>query len=198
MVLNRRALLGLAGLSLLPLSPSAHTVGGTGGLALQAGDVVFRLGADEFVTRMIALHSPLPAAQRRWTHAGIVAAALSNGSALIAHAMPRAGVILDTLEAFSAANVSRGFGALRPPASVRAERIGSAASSWLGFAFDDGLRMSDADTIYCTELLWLALEKAGARQHWTMTRVPFFSEEVLHPDSAWHDLLGSGWTVLQG
>lgn len=190
--LERRALLGalLCGAAAPALAFGTDAASGL----LRAGDVVFRLGTQNSITELIVRYSPLPAARRRWSHAGVVVAPTRGGGALVAHAL-EAGVVLETFEVFR--SESRAVGVLRGPAEA-AQTVALTASSMLGRPFDDRLSLTDdGERIYCTEMLKRALAAAGVRVGWTLNDVPFFSEDVLHPDSAWLDMLRGGFKEVQ-
>lgn len=154
---------------------------------IRVGSIAFRLGLPDAVTRAIVAHSPLPPAQRKYSHAGIVAA---TGRHVI-HALPRVGVHVSTIDEFVAE--SRDVAFLLPPPSARALAIANAAASMLGAPFDDDLRLSESDALYCTELVACALKKTGVLVDPRLLRVPFFDEPVIHPDTLFLDLLAAGF-----
>lgn len=152
---------------------------------IRPGDAVFRRGVDDAVTRAILAHSPRRPA--RWSHVGI---AVSAG--LVAHAMPGAGVHLDRLSDFCSAAAARDVEVLHIIDPHLGQRLARAAARKLGKPFDDALRMSSDDAFYCTELLVKSLAECGIALDARLVRVPFYSEAVMHPDSAYVALKASG------
>lgn len=175
-MISRRDLIAtaLSGLALPGLAMAA-------GDAAKPGDIVFRLGALDRVTRAIVAHSPMPEESRRWSHVGVV---VSGGSdPLVAHAMPHAGVHLDRLDAFRAAPAARDSVILSIQDEELGQRFARAAARRLGMPFDHRLRWSDDSSIYCTELIVKALADAGVQLQVPMVWAIGYRERMVHPDS---------------
>jgi len=184
--MNRREFIFAAAL----LGSAFAHAGGSPLADMRAGDVLFRLGADDIYTRIIATYSPLPASARRFTH---VAVALSEK--LIIHALPPA-VVLDSRDRFFSASECRVWAILRHHDSVRARALALAAAAMQGRQFDWSMRASESDKLYCTELVWLACRKAGIDISATRVKVPTYSEPVIHPDTFYDDLRTSGFAPI--
>ena len=152
--------------------------------AAKPGDIVFRLGALDRVTRAIVAHSPLPEESRRWSHVGVV---VSGGlDPLVAHAMPHAGVHLDRLDAFRMAPAARDSVLLSIQDEELGQRFARAAARRLGMPFDHRLRWSDDSAVYCTELVVKALADAGLRLQVPTVWALGYRERMVHPDSLYH------------
>lgn len=187
-MLKRRHLLscGLVGLALPGLGLAEPHVAAP-------GDVVFRLGALDWITRAIVAHSPLPEdAVRRWTHVGVVVA--SGANPLVAHAMPDIGVHLDRLDAFRSAPAARDFLLLRIEDAELGSRFARAVVRRLGRPFDRRLRWADEEDAlyYCTELVLKALLDVGVRLDVPTIRALFYREPIVHPDSLLEAMQHSG------
>lgn len=174
MISRRDLISALAGLALPGLAMAV-------GDAAKPGDVVFRLGALDRVTRAIVAHSPMPEESRRWSHVGVV---VSGGSdPLVAHAMPHAGVHLDRLEAFRAAPAARDSVLLQIHDAELGQRFARATARRLGMPFDHRLRWSDDSAVYCTELVVKALADAGVQVQAPTVWALGYRERMVHPDS---------------
>lgn len=183
--MNRRdfILATLTGLAL----PGMALAGAAPADAARPGDVVFRLGAPDWITHAITTHSPLPEGERRWTHAGVV---VSGGDdPLIVHAMPDAGVHLVKLSDFRAPIAARDFALLQIRDPALGQRFGRAATRRLGLPFDHRLRLSSNSSMYCTELVVKALADVGVALQVPAIRVAFYSERIVHPDSLFQSLI---------
>jgi len=168
-------------------------------IALLSGDVIYRASAPDAVSLLIAQFSPLP--QSLWTHVGIVVQSSTTGQALwhVLHAMPDVGVALEPLASFTSSAQARELAVLRPQSPRLAQQLVHSAMAHLGKPFDNAMRWSDTDSLYCTQLLALAWPKHSAHSAGSSRiRVPMYSEPVLHPDSLWLDMLKSGDFKLLG
>ena len=155
------------------------------------GDVIFRLGVPDWITRAIVAHSPLPEDSRRWSHVGVV---VSGGfDPLVAHAMPHAGVHLDRLDAFRTAPAARDSGLLRIQDEELGKRFARAAVRRLGMPFDRRLRWSNDAAMYCTELVVKSLAEAGVDVRVPKIRAVGYPEMMVHPDSLYISLERSGF-----
>jgi len=177
---TRRFLLVSLGAMALPRVALAHFD------QAKPGDIVFRLGALDRVTRAIVAHSPLPEDARRWSHVGVVVS--SGPDPLVAHAMPGMGVHLDRLDAFRAAPVARDTALLKIQDAALGRRFARAASARLGTPFDDGLRWSDESALYCTELVAKTLAEAGINLQVPMVWALGYGDRMVHPDSLYVSL----------
>jgi hypothetical protein len=157
------------------------------------GDVIFRLGSDDYITRAIVAHSPLPREKRRFSHAGIVVAqraGAGDDDALVVHALPRVGVVLEKLRDFRAPRECRDFAAVRVLPADSAAAAARAAVRMQTMPFDDAL--SDADTaVYCTTLVARALRAGGldVPRDLYRTRAIGYRHAMLHPDDLYVFLL---------
>lgn len=145
------------------------------------GDIVFRLGALDRITRAIVAHSPLPDEARRWSHVGVVVSGGDNP--LVAHSMPHAGVHLDRLQAFRAAPAARDSAVLQIQDPALGQRFARAVSARLGMPFDRRLRWSDDSAMYCTELVVKALAEVGVALQVPTVWAIGYRERMVHPDS---------------
>jgi hypothetical protein len=171
---GRLAAKGLPSALSLLLSLSAHAVGpgGPGGPSRAAepaldagalagivrdGDVILRLG-DRLWSRMFMDVSPT---DRRYSHLGV--ARVAGGRATVIHAEGAAahgvdGVREDALEEF--VSVAKAVGVYRAR-GVDGGLISAAAAECLGVPFDWRFDMDDGSSLYCTELLYVALRRAA-------------------------------------
>lgn len=171
------------------------------------GDVLFRASTPDTVSRLIAQFSPLSPAQ--WTHVGIVRVLPSAPEVpLVIHAMPERGVIVEPLDAFVSPEQAIDFALLRPSQAQWASDIAAQAQRYVGRPFDNEMRTSDEDRIYCTELVakvWSAVAKHHAHGRGrprlvrlSTVRVPLYAEPIVHPDGMFRDLLSKGDFILVG
>jgi len=164
---------------------------------LLSGDVIYRASTPDTVSLLIQQFSPLP--QALWTHVGIV---LQSNNTLgqsvwhVLHALPEVGVSLDPLASFSDPSQARALAVLRPQSPSLAKQLVHTAMPHLGKPFDNAMRLSDTQTLYCTQLLALAWPRHGAVL--SRIRVPMYSEPIIHPDGLWLDMLNSGDFKLLG
>lgn len=173
--MKRRGFLSAGTLALLLPGLAAA---GAGAVDLH-GAVIFRRGrAFDLVTQTILLFSPVRPA--RWSHVGVVVR-MARGRLWVAHAMPDAGVFLEPLEAFEAAGTAWDIvPQIDPQAGAL---VASAALADVGKRFDDYLRASESDTLYCTEHVFRALAAAGIAPVFERITAPGYSEPIMHPDS---------------
>jgi hypothetical protein len=152
----------------LALSLSAHPAGpgGAAGPALDAGalagaiedgDVILRLG-DRLWSRVFMDVSPT---DKRYSHLGV--ARVAGGRVTVIHAEGAAsggvgGVREDTLEEF--VSVARAVGVYRAK-GADGGLISAAAAELLDVPFDWRFDMDDSSSLYCTELLYVALGRAA-------------------------------------
>lgn len=172
---TRRSLLVSLGAMALPGVSLAQTD------QAKPGDVVFRLGALDRITRAIVAHSPLQEDARRWSHVGVVVSGGDNP--LVAHAMPHAGVHLDRLQAFRAAPAARDSAVLQIQDPALGQRFARAVSARLGMPFDRRLRWSDNEALYCTELVVKSLAEVGVALQVPTVWAIGYRERMVHPDS---------------
>lgn len=180
---TRRSLLVSLGAMALPGLSLAHIH------QAKPGDIVFRLGVLDRVTRAIVAHSPLPEEVRRWSHVGVVVSGGNNP--LVAHSMPHAGVHLDRLDTFRAAPAARDSSLLQIQDPVLGQRFARAVSARLGMPFDRRLRWSDDSAMYCTELVLKALAEVGISLQVPTVRAIGYRERMVHPDSLYVSLIDS-------
>lgn len=156
---RRAAIAALAAASALASSAPAPRAAEACAFALpeiQAGDVVF-IGVDRAVWARIASASSNPA--RRFGHVG-VAVRGDAGELAIVHASgspvaQNARVVAEAPERFAAVADRVGIYRLRDASA--AAPFASAARTYLGRRFDKDFSLASEDTLYCTELVWRAL-----------------------------------------
>ncbi|MGN0859122.1 MAG: YiiX/YebB-like N1pC/P60 family cysteine hydrolase [Stenotrophomonas sp.] len=153
---------------------------------LRDGDLVFRRGRDLMSSLVLrqGRHS-------RFSHVGMVLR--EGGQVLVVHAMPDepgspGGVRLEPLEQFLAPALASDAASYRLPGLQPGPLRG-----WLmaqqGKPFDMRFALSDASTLYCTELVMRGLAVAGVTAEPATVRVPLVAEPVIPPD-ALRDLPG--------
>jgi hypothetical protein len=128
--------------------------------ALEDGDLVFRRGRDAIAALVLA-HG-----DGRFSHVGVVLREAAG--TVVVHAIPPedgrpGGVVREALEHFAAATLAAEIAVFRLPDLTGEERrrIRDYLQQRQGTPFDARLRMSDDETLYCTELVLRALEAAG-------------------------------------
>lgn len=147
--------------------------------AVRPGAVVARRGLDnDPITQAVLLGQ----GGGRWSHVGIAVQLIPDGQIYIESAMPGAGTKLEKPEVFfSTEQASEGEVLLMPADKVDA--VQSAAKSLLGRPFDDQLTLDDdGEKLYCTELVAIALRRAGVLKDLPMRSIPFLPQKVIAPD----------------
>ena len=190
-MLNRRHFLMCAGGALL--APAAFAGGGAPA-EVRPGDIVFRRGpASDAITKIILRWSPRDGGGR-WSHAGVVTADLD---ASVVHAMPAVGSYVEPWRVFSSPAQGESVAVLRLRDEDAAGRLSEAAQALAGRRFDDELRLSDGgERLYCTELVWRAMNAAGIETNPAMISArPFYAEKIIHPDSLFDCVLGTASVV---
>jgi hypothetical protein len=146
---------------------------------IQPGVVVARRGLDsDPITQAILRHS----AEGRWSHVGVGVQLIPDGSVYILSAMPKAGTRLEKPEEFFSEKQATDGAVFYIP-SDKSEAVQSFSKEFLGRPFDDDLSLTDeGKKVYCTELVAVALKKAGVIDDYPLKKVPFFKEKVIMPD----------------
>lgn len=144
---------------------------------LRPGDIVFRRGVGP-TADAVSLASLSSAGRVAWTHVGIVAQPVKDGPLYVVHAIDDRGVVMDLPERFFSAAESSAGSFVRFGGGEGVARI---AMGFVGRAFDASLSLSDQKSLYCTELVSVAMRKAGFRMDITLREMPL-SEPVMFPD----------------
>ncbi|MCK9214396.1 MAG: hypothetical protein M0P52_08050 [Rhodoferax sp.] len=147
--------------------------------AVRPGAVVARRGLDNDPITQAVLFGQ---GGGKWSHVGIAVQLIPDGPIYIESAMPGAGTRLEKPEVFfSSEQASEGEVLLMPMNKVDA--VQSAAKSLLGRPFDDQLVLDDdGKKLYCTELVAMALRRAGVIKDLPMRSVPSLPQKVIAPD----------------
>lgn len=161
----------------------------------QAGDIIFRRAHFDEITFLIDRFSPNNPPV--WTHVGIVVPDQLGHPNFIVHAIIDEGVTFHTLGTFLDKNAGVRFACLRHPDPNTGVRIAQYAASLVGRVFDKNLIMSDeGKSIYCTELVELAVYEAGINVETQRIQVPLYREPIIHPDAQFAHLAQLGFSLV--
>jgi hypothetical protein len=166
-------------LAFLSLGVSADDWQGRLVSRLDHGDIVFRSGIGQISDTIAAVATSVTGRQTRWTHAGIAVRLRPNGKLYILHAIEERGV---TLEApgrfFDSTEASAGdFRRIK-----QGRQAAQAALQFLGRPFDTSFSLAEQDSIYCSELVWLALQDTGIQPEVRIHNVPVIGKAVFPDD----------------
>lgn len=147
---------------------------------LRDGDLVFRRGRDLMSSLVLQQdrHS-------RFSHVGMVMR--EGGQVLVIHAMPdepgrAGGVRLETLARFLDPAVASDAASYRLP-GVDPARLRPWLQAQIGRPFDMRFAFSDAQALYCSELVLRGLHVAGQPLVAETVRAPLLEEPVITPDA---------------
>ncbi|GIX37634.1 MAG: hypothetical protein KatS3mg127_0873 [Silanimonas sp.] len=152
--------------------------------AIEDGDLVFRRGRDAVSTLVLAHGGG------RFSHVGV--ALRSTTGVVVIHAIPPegshpGGVVEEPLEQFAALALAADIAVFRLPGLGDGERqrLRTYLQQRRGTPFDAGLRMSEDDTLYCTELVLRALHAAGVPVPDDLPGVqaPLLAEPAIPPEA---------------
>lgn len=147
---------------------------------LSPGDVVFRRGIGERSEAVAVLQGVVRGDITAWTHVGIVVETPSRGGLAIIHAINDRGVVMDSPSTFFAS--TEASAGTRIAAHKQTQLAATAAKKYLGRPFDDSFELADNSRIYCSELVFLALQDVGARLEIPLRKVPLIASAVAMPD----------------
>lgn len=159
-----------------PALPDAET--------LEDGDLVFRRGRDA-VSALVLAHGG-----GRFSHVGV--ALRSTTGAVVIHAVPPegshpGGVVEEALEQFAAPTLAAEIAVFRLPGlrEDQRRRLRHYLRERRGSPFDAGLRMSEEETLYCTELVLRALHAADVPVPGDLPKVraPLLGEPAIPPEA---------------
>lgn len=146
---------------------------------LHPGDIVFRRGVGAVADTVAVASTISSAGQARWTHVGIVARPTDGGPLYVIHAIDDRGVVADPPERFfSPAEASAGE-------VVRFEGGKQAAMIAIGFVgrpFDGALSLTDEEHLYCSELIFMSMKRAGISLNVPLRKLPLVNELVMLPE----------------
>ena len=147
--------------------------------SIQPGAVVARRGLDsDWITQAVLQGS----GGGQWSHVGVVVQLVEGGALYILSAMPGAGTKLEKPAVFFSKDQAINGAVFSTPPDKSGD-VQNAAKELLGRPFDDDLLLSDdGKKVYCTELVAIALKKAGVINAYPLKTVPFFLEKVITPD----------------
>jgi hypothetical protein len=141
---------------------------------------VFRRGRDLMSRIVLASHRP-----SRYSHVGVVVS--SDLGMDVIHSLPgdsySAGVRREALAIFMAEAEEVGFYRLDSLAAPQRIRMRQYLTAMIGIPFDYEFRLSDAGSVYCTELVLLALRAAGVvpEPHPEGVMAPLLTEPAIPP-----------------
>ncbi len=168
----------------LPAAPASSAPMDWASLDLHTGDLVFRAGLD-MAARIILMQG----SDTVFSHVGIVVE--MDGFPVVVHAVPEepdhaGGVVLETLEQFSAPDKASLVGAYRllDADDTKRAAIRTYAMAQIGKPFDDAFSMASDDGLYCTELALKSLRAVGLDVDALIESVsiPTLPERVFTPD----------------
>ena len=149
---------------------------------LKSGDIILRRGIT--LTSYFIIHSTKP--NQKFTHIGIIFIHDGKISVINAEDNEDTGgngkVQLTTLEKFTQKASAIGFYRFNESSSKQ-EAVAQSALAYLGVPFDEQLDMDDHSTIFCTELVELAMKDAGFSTLPMRVHSTFFQRIILPPDS---------------
>lgn len=166
-------------LAFLSLGVSADDWQGRLVSQLDHEDIVFRRGIGQISDTIAAVATSVTGRQTRWTHAGIAVRLRPNGKLYILHAIEERGVTLDTPERFFAPTEAIAGDSRR---IKRGAQVAQAALQFLGRPFDTSFSLAEQDSIYCSELVWLALQDTGIQPEVQLRNVPIVGKSVFPDD----------------
>lgn len=151
---------------------------------LEDGDLVFRRGRDA-VSALVLAHG-----EGRFSHVGMV---LRTATGIrVIHAVPPegthpGGVVDEPLEQFAAPALTAEIAVFRLPnlGEDEHQRLRTYLRQREGAPFDAGLRMSEDESLYCTELVLRALDAAGVPVPDDLPGVwaPLLAEPAIPPEA---------------
>lgn len=146
---------------------------------LQHGDLVYRRGKSQVSATIASLSASATGDVTRWTHMGVAVRLRPGARIWILHAIEDRGVTLDPPEVFFASDQASSGAYQRfhdGPA------VAQAALKYLGRPFDTAFDLHEHGRLYCSELVYLALEEVRPDVRVPLRDVPFVSLAVFPDD----------------
>lgn len=144
------------------ISKSGAIVNASAIARIHSGDLIFRRGR-ELVSRMVLAVD----ASGDYSHVGL--AWVHDGQVSVIHALPRDetgknGVLVEPIEVFASNANASAIGVYRGNETLEMmQKVAEYALTYKGRPFDDNFDLEHQESLYCTELAWVAYNAFGLK-----------------------------------